>query len=89
MMTSEGKRSEVVVRRQNLLVTATEIEDDRQVQKLQDTGKCVFSDFFIHFSFLILSTEAQFLIRFLIFISYVECYLLRQITNICEITLTF
>jgi len=48
MMTSEGKRSEVEVQRQNLLVTATEIEDGRRVQKLQDTGKCIFSDFITH-----------------------------------------
>lgn len=51
MKTSEGKRNEVAVQRLNLLVTATEIEDDRQVQKLQDTGECIFSDFFTHFFF--------------------------------------
>lgn len=74
MMTSEGKRSEVVVRRQNLLVTATEIEDDRQVQKLQDTGKCVFSDFFIHFSFLILRTY-----RGTIFNTISNIYFIRRV----------
>jgi len=41
MTRNEEKRNEAEVRRQNLLVTAIEIEGDRQVhrQKLQDIGK--------------------------------------------------
>lgn len=48
MMKNEERRNEAEVRRQNLLVTAIEIEDGRQVlrQKLQDTGKDCVTDFF-------------------------------------------
>jgi len=48
-MKNEERRNEAEVRRQNLLVTATEIEDGRQVhrQKLQDTGKDCVTDFYV------------------------------------------
>lgn len=55
MMKNEERRNEAEVRRQNLLVTAIEIEDDRQVlrQKLQDIGKdCVTDFFYVDFSVL-------------------------------------
>jgi len=50
-MRNEEKRNEAEVRRRNLLVTAIEIEGDRQVhqQKLQDIGKDF--DFYIRSSF--------------------------------------
>lgn len=54
-MRNEGRRNEAEARRRNLLVTATEIEDDRRVhrQKLQDIGKKTVPDFYIR-SFLCL-----------------------------------
>lgn len=49
-MRNEERRNEAEVRRRNLLVTATEIEGDRQVhrQKLQDIGKNFVQDFYIY-----------------------------------------
>lgn len=52
-MRNEGRRNEAEARRRNLLVTATEIEDDRRVhrQKLQDIGKKTLSQIFIYVRF--------------------------------------